>query len=228
LLVDNSVSTLKIDPLTHAVTVQPGGGGSAVPISLSGGSLSGILQTRDVTLPAFRSQLDDIAASLTQGVAAAGVALFNDGGSVPYAAANKTGFADRIAVDSAITANPALVRDSSGLTPSGDTTAIANVLGFFDSTATTFAAPGLPAQGKIGDVAGALVANYSTMRANLQSQRDQQTAVKESIDQRLANEDGVNVDQELTQLIQLQNSYAANAKVLETVNQLYQQLISMV
>ena len=38
---------------------------------------------------------------------------------------------------------------------------------------------------------------------------------------------GVNVDQEMTNLITLQNSYAANARVFSTVQQMFQTLLQM-
>jgi flagellar hook-associated protein 1 FlgK len=57
---------------------------------------------------------------------------------------------------------------------------------------------------------------------------DQQTGVKQSIDKRLADETGVNVDQEFAQMVQLQQSYAANAKVLETVKQMFDTILATV
>jgi flagellar hook-associated protein 1 FlgK len=220
-LLGSDANTLTVDPVTSAVEIQ-NNAGTATPLSVTTGAIGGMLQARDVAMPAFTGRLDQLAAALTTGMKTAGVELFNEGGSTSFVAADTAGYSATIAVNAAVVGTPALTRDTTGASSSGDTTIIGQVLSFFDQTP----APGL--NSSIGVAATSLVADYSTQRAALQTQVDQETGVKQSIDKRLADETGVNVDQEFAQMVQLQQSYAANAKVLETVKQMFDTLLSTI
>jgi len=45
--------------------------------------------------------------------------------------------------------------------------------------------------------------------------------------QRMSDQSGVNIDEEMTQLLQLQNTYAANAHVLSAVKTMMDTLMNM-
>jgi flagellar hook-associated protein 1 len=51
--------------------------------------------------------------------------------------------------------------------------------------------------------------------------------VLSSLQQRFNAGSGVNIDQEMANLLTLQNSYAANARVLTAVNDLFNTLLKM-
>ena len=48
-----------------------------------------------------------------------------------------------------------------------------------------------------------------------------------SLKERLRDKSGVNVDDELTRMIQLQNSYSASARVMTTVTQMFDDLLRL-
>jgi flagellar hook-associated protein 1 FlgK len=54
-----------------------------------------------------------------------------------------------------------------------------------------------------------------------------QDVVVNSLTERMNQDTGVNVDEEMTHLLQLQNSYAANARVLSTVKAMLDTLMNM-
>jgi flagellar hook-associated protein 1 len=57
------------------------------------------------------------------------------------------------------------------------------------------------------------------------------TATEDRLTDAVARRDnfsGVNVDEEMSQLLVLQNSYAASARVINAVNNLYDSLLSIV
>ena len=63
--------------------------------------------------------------------------------------------------------------------------------------------------------------------ANASSLQQGQTVVVNALQQRMDSVSGVNIDTEMTNLLTLQNSYAANARVFSTVQQMFQTLLQM-
>ena len=49
----------------------------------------------------------------------------------------------------------------------------------------------------------------------------------DTINQRLDGEYGVNVDDEMSRLLELQNAYAANARIISAIQELLNRLIDM-
>ena len=47
------------------------------------------------------------------------------------------------------------------------------------------------------------------------------------LNQRISETSGVNIDEELTNMMKLQNAYSAAARVIDTVNQMFEILESM-
>jgi flagellar hook-associated protein 1 FlgK len=114
---------------TSAATIgagvyAPGGGvpaimfnGQDVTSQLTGGQLGANIQLRDRTLPTVQANLDEFSQTLATRFNAQGLKLFTDpGGNVPNATgtpaqANYLGFASTIQVNTAVIADPTLVRD---------------------------------------------------------------------------------------------------------------------
>jgi len=60
--------------------------------------------------------------------------------------------------------------------------------------------------------------------ANLKQGQD---VVVNALEQRMNTTSGVSVDQEMTNLLTLQNAYAANARVFSTVQKMFETLLQM-
>ncbi len=63
--------------------------------------------------------------------------------------------------------------------------------------------------------------------ADAQARRKEAAAVKDALAQQFASLSGVNVDEEMAQLILLQNAYAASARVLSSISDLFQRLMQV-
>lgn len=186
-----------------------------VPAANLGGQIGANLTLRDTTLPNLQSGLDGFAQSLAASFQSQGLPLLTDGGgTVPPA--GTMGFSLTIQVSAAVRANPAIVRDGTGPAgPAGDTTLIDNVIQNVFSAAAT----GLPAQ------ATTLVAGYAGLASQSKATADTNTALRNGLESRLSAVTGVSIDSELSHMIQLQSAYAANAKVITAVQDMWTQLL---
>ena len=191
---------------------------NGTPVTGLGGEMGANLTLRDKTVPGLQSGLDDFAQSMAAGFSSQGLTLFTDAsGAVP--GVGTVGFSSTIQVSTAVQATPSMVRD--GATPSGaagDTTLINKVLdGVFASGATT-----------LSGQAAALVAGHAQLAAASASRADTDKAVRQGLESKLSASTGVSVDTEMTDMIRLQSAYAANAKVIAAVQDMWTQLLGTV
>jgi flagellar hook-associated protein 1 FlgK len=101
----------------------------------------------------------------------------------------------------------------------------ANTIGL-GATGTLDAPYSAPAT--LGDEASALVASQAQDSANTTGQLSTEQAVQTTLNGTLATSSGVNMDTEMSLMIQLQNSYGASAKVIAAVQSMWTQLINTV
>lgn len=164
--------------------------------------------------------------------------LFTDGGNLytgalTAAGAQQTGFAGRITI------NPALLADSSRLvvygsgTAAGDTTRPDFILSQLTSGTYTYS----PKTG-VGSAAspfkGTLLSftqQFTTMQGNAagaaQTLSEGQDVVLATLQKKMDAASGVDIDEEMANLLALQNAYAANARVMSTVNSMFQALMQV-
>jgi flagellar hook-associated protein 1 FlgK len=164
--------------------------------------------------------------------------LFTDG-SAPYTGVitgtgvESRGFAARIAVNPAVAADPSSLVSYQPGTPAGDNTRPNFILQQLTQTAQTFS----PNTG-IGSVSAPFTGSLTTYLRQVISQQGEaassadnlkqgQDVVLNSLQQRFNQASGVNVDQEMSNLLTLQNSYAANARVMSVVKDMLDALIQM-
>lgn len=143
------------------------------------------------------------------------------------------GFAQRMAVNNDLLSDPSLlVRMDSG-TPSGDQTRIQTIRDNLDNGRRMFAP-----QAGIGGMAtpyASSVMDFSrrvveTQGANAQTAQrldEGQKVALAAIESRFGEVSGVNIDQEMAQLVQLQTAYGANARVLTAVREMMDTLMRM-
>ncbi len=160
-------------------------------------------------------------------------------GSTPYTGATTSlgsesvGFAGRIVV------NPALVGDPSGVvvyapgTSAGDATRpnfiyqqLTNAsLTFSPSTGIGTAAS--PFSGSINTFLQQVISRQGDAASSANNLKQGQDVVLSSLQQRFNESSGVNIDQEMSNLLVLQNSYAASAHVLTAINSMFTTLMQM-
>jgi flagellar hook-associated protein 1 FlgK len=166
------------------------------------------------------------------------VPLFTDGnglytGAITAAGQQSVGLAARIRVNSQLVGDPAKLVQYNATTPSGDTTRPDFLYQQLTagkslySPSTGFGTSTLPFQ--------ATLSNFSQQIASAQGQAadtakqiaDGQDVVLSTLQQKFNSQSGVNIDEEMAHLLSLQNSYAANARVMSTVKQMFDTLMQV-
>lgn len=203
------------DGLSHVLDAQ----GNDITGSLTGGSLGGALSVRDSALPKLQATLDTLASDFANAFNTAQAQGFDQNGKAGTALfslpANGVGAAAGITLLASTSSSLALSSDTS----SGGSGNIQNLLGVQTQKLTggqtaTDAYASLVQS--IGDGGSSANTGLSATNAALTQLTTQQ-----------ASESGVSLDEETTNLLRYQQAYTAAAKVISTVNTLYQILFSM-
>lgn len=208
----------------------------SITSSFNGGEVSGLVQLRDTILPLAQSQLDSLAFELAQqfdaitvGATTADLDLFTDAAdAIPGASA---GFAAVIQIRSTLTG--AELRDGIGgtFTSSGtsDSSLPLAIIDMFDTKQAYVAVTGLnTTSSTLEEFAAEFISYQANQAADYDSQLDFQDQIRALLDERLNDESGVNIDQELASLIQLESAFAASARVLTTVQSALDELLAIV
>ena len=91
----------------------------------------------------------------------------------------------------------------------------------------TLASP-IAAPAALGDFATALLAGQAADATDAANTATTSGDTQKALQQSLSQSSGVNMDTELAQMVQLQNAYAANARVITTMQSLWTQLLQSV
>ncbi len=194
--------------------------GSDITSSISSGDLGGTIQTRDTTIPKLQSSLDTLANQFATAFNSAqtsgydqngtkGAALFSVSSTVSGSAANIK----------LTTTDPSKIAASSDGT-SGSNGNVSNLTALQTSTlpvgesATTLSA-NLVYQ--VGELTSDATAQSSSLSLSLTSLNTQQSSVS-----------GVSIDEETANLVRYQQAYQAAAKVVSTIQTLFDATINMI
>lgn len=235
-LVDATANTLSSNlaagtgPVQLLVQVAAGSFAQTQMIPRSG-AIAGLLDVINTQVPNLQSQLDDFASTLSTSLTAVGVELFNDAGATTFdpvaTPAQVNGYANRIAVNNAFVAVPRSIRDGTSATPlaPGDTTYIDAAVGVFASTVLTFSGPGMKSPSGLAAAASDIITGQSSAQADLDNRLQAEQATKSAIDTLISSDSGVNLDTEFSNLLQLQQAYAANARIVAANQSLFNTLL---
>jgi flagellar hook-associated protein 1 len=193
--------------------------GSLQEINLSTGRLEGLLTSRDTHVNDVRDRLDAVAAQMIEEVnslhvqgrtsVSSGLSFFS-GDSM-----------HTIGINPAILDNPDLI--VSGRTDAeGDVElamAIADLankgLGLYDDKS-------------VGDTYREMLIGVASKRSSFEFMVENQQNVVASLETKMASVSGVSLDEEGANMVRYQNSYNAAAKVISTVQEMYDTLLNMV
>lgn len=166
--------------------------------------------------------------------------MFVDG-NAPYTGvisaqgSERTGFAGRIALNSALLADPSrlVVFQTSPLTNSGDATRPNFLYDRLTSAILDFTPQSgigtleAPFSGSLSSFVRQVMSQQGEAAAAADSLQQGQSVVVKSLQQRFNNGADVNIDQEMAHLLNLQNAYAANARVLSAVREMLDALMKV-
>jgi flagellar hook-associated protein 1 FlgK len=166
--------------------------------------------------------------------------LFVDGtgiysGAITASGSQQLGYAQRIAVNGALVTNAAglAIYSIAPATAVGDNTRPTFLYGQLTSATLTFsAATGIgatnaPMSGTLTSYLGQMMTVQAQAAADAGNLKQGQDVVVKALQQRMNTTSGVNVDQEMTNLLTLQNAYSANARVFSTVQKMFDTLLQM-
>lgn len=110
----------------------------------------------------------------------------------------------------------------------GNNRSILNLAGVSEKSFTFLAVGGLPAGTfTLGDYAGSIVGLNAVQAANANARATLQTSLFENLSHRAASQSGVNIDEEMANLIVFQNAFAASAQVMSTASEMFDLLLSL-
>jgi flagellar hook-associated protein 1 FlgK len=234
LLVGANFSSTSPDLATQLGTAL---GASGLNFSLSG---SGSSQTLSITTAASGVTVNAVSSTTTSTATASGipqVALFTDAGSAytgQYTAAGNemTGLAGRITINPAILNNPSVLSNYQGSsTAAGDNkrsdfmfTQLTSA-SFSYSPSTGLGSAAQPFKSTLSNYLQSFISqqgNASTLATQLQQG---QAVVVNTLQQKFDSTAKPNIDTEMSNLIQVQNTYAANAHIMSVVQSMMQTLL---
>ena len=232
---------------------------NGVPLSdvPRGGRIGAGLELRDETLPRMTAELDTLAATLAGRLRDQGLTLFTDSdGAAPPASDSdqSVGFAQRVMVNPAVKAAPALLRDGTADVPAfppnpngqaGYTKLLDRVLDFAFGNQREAGVPhtaipgtGLGPGGKLAssfspprallDYAAALTASHAKEAGDATAEETTTATLSTQINALVQRREGVDVDAEMASMVTLQNAYTANARVISAIQSMWDALMGMV
>ena len=226
--------------------------GASAPMAIQSGALAGYAQLRDNVAPQYQAQLDSVAGGAIAAFAESdqtggfnptlpGLFTFPGASGVP-GSNNYTGLASAITVhpnvDPSQGGSLSLLRDG-GIASPGNPAYIYNTSGAASftgriqqlmsglSTAQTFSASGgLVTSGGLSDYANQSVSWLQGQNQQASDAASFQTSLASGAANALSNATGVNLDTEMTHMLNIENSYSTSAKLLTTVNAMFSALLN--
>lgn len=193
---------------------------SGTPLTLSGGSIQGTIDVRDGALKTLSSSLDTLAGQL--------ITQVNTLHQTGYSLSGTTGAdfftgtdAATIQVNSALTGDPSLIQAAGTAGASGDNSVALALAQLADQ----------PISGLGNQTFSSAYSTIVSQLGNNLSTANQQLADHDAVSSMLSKQrdsvSGVSVDEEMTNLMQFQKAYAASAKLVTTVAEMLDTILSM-
>ncbi|TPI70177.1 flagellar hook-associated protein FlgK [Mesorhizobium sp. B3-1-3] len=212
------------------------------------GKIAGLLKLRDGVASTMQSQLDEIARGLVTAFAetsssqpnAAGLFTWSGAPAIPAAGTLVDGLAGTISVNAAFDpsagGNPALLRDGGAngaayVVNTGGASYSDLLIGYgnkldqpmaFDSSA------GITVSSGVSDYAANAIGWFEGVRQQASTNADSKQALAARTAEALSNDTGVNVDQEMSLLLDLEHTYQASAHMMKTVSDMLDSLMAAV
>lgn len=165
--------------------------------------------------------------------------LFLDASGKPYTGSleglgQKMGFAGRIQINAAVVADNTLLVKYDGSVGSGDSARVDLIVDQFKTMKFASEYRSSPElgnfrlNGTLSDIVNQTVDYQGSTIADALSKADAQSLSLETLNSRMTESYGVDVNEEVARLMELQNAYAANARVVSVVQELLDALMQSV
>jgi flagellar hook-associated protein 1 len=227
--------------LVDGVPIGAGQGGATT----ASGSLGALLQVRDTIAPTYQAQLDEMARALvttfrevsqTGGTDLPGLFTWS-GGTVPADGTIVPGMATSLSVNAAYVqpnGNAFLLRDG-GVNGADYVVNVAGAAGFsslIEGLVTKMSEPvnfdvnaQIGASASLFDFAASSVGWMESLRQQANTAAENKNASYYRTTQALSNATGVNIDEEMAKLLELEQSYKASARIITAVDEMIDTLL---
>jgi flagellar hook-associated protein 1 FlgK len=189
-------------------------------LTLAGGSIEGSITARDGAVAQLQTSVNTLASQLitqVNSIYSGGYDLNGNSGQSLFTGAN----AANISVNATLVTNPSTFQASGLSGQTGDNTVALELAQLGNSSVA-----GLNNQTFSGSYS-TVVATLGTALASVNSQVTNSGAVTQMLTNQRSSISGVNVDEEMTNLMMFQKAYEASAELISTVNQMMQTAVSM-
>ena len=227
--------------------------GANAVMPLRSGSIAGLIEIRDVIAPIFQKQIDELARGLISAFADPDRSgsgkpdlpgLFtSENGVVPVNGTVQAGLASKISVNAAI--DPAqggdarLLRDGGASAPSdpdykanrdasaGYSGRLLELIKNMSAARSFDPDAGLGTSANVKEYAASSAAWLDGQRKSNADRLELSTSVRDRAVQNLQSATGINLDQEMTELLTFERSFQASSRLIATVDQMYNVLFDM-
>lgn len=226
--------------------------GSTGQMGTASGRIAALTQVRDTIAVTYQSQLDEIARGLVMAFAEsdqsvvpalpdiAGLFTWSGAPALPPGGV-QAGLAGTIRVaasvdpdqggnpnrlrDGAISGNPAYTYNATGA--SGYSDRLNQLLSLLDAQRSFDPAAAAGVSGTLSNFAASSVAWLQATRQAASADADYKATLASRTTEALASATGVNLDEEMTLLLELERSYQASSKLIGTINSMFGALLAM-
>jgi flagellar hook-associated protein 1 FlgK len=223
------------DPSFSQVRYTTGSSSVDITAMIGSGRLGGILRARDTLLAGAIRTLDTIAYNLTTSVNALHTTGTGTNGAVGdfFAAPAAVEDAARgLALDAGILGSVDSI--AAGITSAASDNRVAQQIAALRTTPTSLFLPGDPPGPATGpsrtllEQVAVVVTDAGEQARMFETSRNQQERVVESLENRREAVSGVSLDEEMTQLIELQAAFQANSRLMSLVDELLGDLLDII
>lgn len=142
------------------------------------------------------------------------------------------GLAGTISVNPLVINNSWRMRDGTRVqqpsTLTGNNTLPTSIVSMFNAVQTFTNNTGLPTSASLQNFGAAAIAFQANAAATTKASLDSASTIYNALNKQFQDQSGVNVDQQLAHMIQLQSSYEASARTITAVKQMLEQLLQAV
>lgn len=189
-------------------------------LNVTGGSIGGTITARDGALSQLKQDINSLATlmiSEINTVHAAGYSLTGTTGANFFTGTD----AGDIAVNTALTGNPQLVQASSSATAQGNNQVALQLAQLADKKHASLAGRTFSQNfnGIVSDLGQAL--------SNVNSEKETQDVVESMLNSQRDSLMGVSIDEEMTNLIKYQKAYQASARIITTIDEMLETVLSL-
>ncbi len=224
--------------------------GANAPLPIKSGRLAGLAELRDVTSVTYQTQLDEMARGLVEafaetdpGTPAAlppltGLFTYSGGPNLPATGTHYQGMAAEIRVEATVDpsqgGSPSLIRDG-GINGAGYIQNSTGAAGFNErilnniselSASRSFdSAASIDTTASVSGYGASSIAWIEQTRSIVQQEADYSATLKAHTSVTLTNAVGVNVDEEMANLLELERSFEASARLISAIDQMFSTLL---